>query len=176
MNVESASAGRESGVLIFADEVSSRSPIPKGVSLFFSDANNNATWAYGALGVLYFYAIYTSKILGRLRGLPPFPPTMYRPSLVYLSVVLASRSVLADFFCKYTVVISILCFSWLAGDQVGLGLHLHADCKTIAVQSGDGCASLAARCGLSGNTFMSYNPGLDCSKLVVDQVKDLLVS
>jgi len=99
---------------------------------------------------------------------------MYRPSLVYLSVVFASRSVLADFFCKYMVVISFLYFSWLVGDQVGL--HLHADCKTIAVQSGDGCASLAARCGISGNTFMSYNPRLDCSKLVVDQVSDLLVS
>lgn len=43
------------------------------------------------------------------------------------------------------------------------------DCKTIAVQSGDGCASLAARCRINGNTFMSYNPRLDCSKLVVDQ-------
>ena len=114
-------------------------------------------------------------VLRKTRRTAPFPPTMYRPSLVYLSVVFASRSVLADFFCKYTFLISFLCFSCLVGDQVGLGLNLHADCKTIAVQSGDGCASLAARCGLSGNTFMFYNPKLDCSKLVVDQVSDLLV-
>jgi hypothetical protein len=61
-----------------------------------------------------------------------------------------------------------------AGDQVGLNLDsIRANCNTIAVQSGDGCASLAARCGISGNTFMSYNPGLDCSKLVIDQVSDL---
>ena len=125
--------------------------------------------------MLYFYALYTSKDLRKTRR-TPLPPTMYRPSLVYLSVIFASRSVLAEFFCKYTVAISFLCFSWLVGDQVGFGLHLHADCKTIAVQSGDGCASLAARCGLSGNTFMSYNPRLDCSKLVVDQVSDLLLS
>ena len=58
-------------------------------------------------------------------------------------------------------------------DQVGLHLDSKYADHTIAVNGGDGCASLAARCGISGNKFMSYNPGLDCSKLVVDQVSDL---
>ncbi|KAJ8520186.1 hypothetical protein ONZ45_g2971 [Pleurotus djamor] len=44
-----------------------------------------------------------------------------------------------------------------------------ADCSYIAVESGNGCGELATRCGISGNTFMDYNPGLDCSTLAVDQ-------
>ncbi|KAJ6597131.1 glycosyl hydrolases family 18-domain-containing protein [Mycena vulgaris] len=44
-----------------------------------------------------------------------------------------------------------------------------ANCTTTSVVSGDGCASLATRCGLSGSQFESFNPGLDCSKLAVDQ-------
>ncbi|KAJ7478276.1 hypothetical protein FB451DRAFT_1365864, partial [Mycena latifolia] len=44
-----------------------------------------------------------------------------------------------------------------------------ANCTTTTVVSGDSCATLATRCGLSGNQFTSFNPGLDCSKLAVDQ-------
>jgi LysM domain len=66
----------------------------------------------------------------------------------------------------------LLCV-YITGNQVHLGIDSNlADCKTITVGSGDGCASLATRCGLSGNTFMSYNPGLSCSKLTVGQVSD----
>lgn len=33
-----------------------------------------------------------------------------------------------------------------------------ADCRTIQVNQGDGCDSLAQRCGISGAAFDQYNP------------------
>ncbi|KAG9080401.1 hypothetical protein FRC06_006634 [Ceratobasidium sp. 370] len=45
------------------------------------------------------------------------------------------------------------------------GLHPRADCKTATVESGDGCASMATKCGLSPADFTTYNPKLDCSTL-----------
>lgn len=50
-------------------------------------------------------------------------------------------------------------------------LRARADCRVIQVVSGDGCASLATKCGISGNDFMkynSYNSNL-CSALKVKQ-------
>ncbi|KGO43768.1 Peptidoglycan-binding Lysin subgroup [Penicillium expansum] len=45
-----------------------------------------------------------------------------------------------------------------------------ADCKTIEVNQGDGCASLATRCGISGDNFDKYNTGTDlCKNLKVKQ-------
>ncbi|KAK2599166.1 hypothetical protein QQS21_005356 [Conoideocrella luteorostrata] len=45
-------------------------------------------------------------------------------------------------------------------------LHSRAVCRHEEVQSGDGCAALASRCGISGADFTKYNPGKDfCSKL-----------
>ncbi|KAF9527525.1 glycosyl hydrolases family 18-domain-containing protein [Crepidotus variabilis] len=44
-----------------------------------------------------------------------------------------------------------------------------ADCRIVSVASGDGCASLATKCGITPAQFTSFNPGLDCSKLKVDQ-------
>ncbi|KAJ7794964.1 hypothetical protein B0H14DRAFT_2392137, partial [Mycena olivaceomarginata] len=52
---------------------------------------------------------------------------------------------------------------------LGHGIFPRANCTTTTVASGDSCATLATRCGLSGNQFTSFNPGLDCSKLAVDQ-------
>lgn len=41
-----------------------------------------------------------------------------------------------------------------------------AACRTIQVQSGNGCAQLAKRCGISGANFTKYNPGKNfCSTL-----------
>lgn len=46
-------------------------------------------------------------------------------------------------------------------------LWRRSDCKTIQVASGDSCASLASKCGLSGSDFTKYNPGTTmCSTLV----------
>ncbi len=43
-------------------------------------------------------------------------------------------------------------------------------CSTITVVSGDGCASLASRCGISATDFYSYNPSPTlCSTLAVGQ-------
>ncbi|KAJ7664540.1 glycoside hydrolase superfamily [Mycena polygramma] len=43
-------------------------------------------------------------------------------------------------------------------------------CSTITVMSGDGCASLAARCGISAANFTSFNPSPTlCSTLVPGQ-------
>lgn len=43
-------------------------------------------------------------------------------------------------------------------------------CSTITVMSGDGCASLAARCGISAADFTSFNPSPTlCSTLVPGQ-------
>ncbi|SPQ21569.1 e2cb8c7a-6b71-4cba-a482-675fd0a9b2df [Thermothielavioides terrestris] len=45
-------------------------------------------------------------------------------------------------------------------------LSTRGDCRTIQVVSGDGCASLASKCGISGADFMKYNPQPDlCSTL-----------
>jgi hypothetical protein len=58
-----------------------------------------------------------------------------------------------------------------------LAHHHHiarADCKYVAVASGDGCASLATKCGISGSDFTKYNPKLDCSKLQIDDVSSFL--
>jgi hypothetical protein len=60
-----------------------------------------------------------------------------------------------------------------------LAHHHHiarADCKYVAVASGDGCASLATKCGISGSDFTKYNPKLDCSKLQIDDVRLSLAS
>jgi len=41
-----------------------------------------------------------------------------------------------------------------------------ATCSYIRVESGDGCASLAVKCGISGAAFTTYNPGATfCSTL-----------
>lgn len=41
------------------------------------------------------------------------------------------------------------------------------ECTTVQVESGDGCASLAEKCGISGDDFESYNTDSDlCSTLV----------
>ena len=37
-------------------------------------------------------------------------------------------------------------------------LRIRGDCRAIQVVVEDGCASLGSKCGVSGNTFMSYNP------------------
>ncbi|KAF8064315.1 glycoside hydrolase superfamily [Lyophyllum atratum] len=44
-----------------------------------------------------------------------------------------------------------------------------ADCRYISVASGDGCASLATKCGITAAEFTSFNPQLSCSTLQVDQ-------
>ena len=47
-----------------------------------------------------------------------------------------------------------------------LSLDKRADCRDIQVVKDDGCASLAARCGIRGADFMKYNPKTDlCSTL-----------
>ncbi|OLN96797.1 Killer toxin subunits alpha/beta 2 [Colletotrichum chlorophyti] len=43
-------------------------------------------------------------------------------------------------------------------------LEARADCKTVQVESGNGCAELAVKCGISGANFEKYNPGI-CNKL-----------
>ncbi|KAI1131004.1 glycoside hydrolase family 18 protein [Nemania abortiva] len=49
-------------------------------------------------------------------------------------------------------------------------LARRADCKTETVVSGDGCATLAQRCGISGADFTNYNPDQNlCSTLQVGQ-------
>ncbi|CAK7236302.1 hypothetical protein SEUCBS140593_009574 [Sporothrix eucalyptigena] len=45
-------------------------------------------------------------------------------------------------------------------------LEARASCSTIQVVSGDGCASLAVKCGITGAAFTTYNPGATfCSTL-----------
>lgn len=45
-----------------------------------------------------------------------------------------------------------------------------ADCKTQTVVAGDGCASLAKRCGISAADFTKYNPDSKlCSSLQIGQ-------
>ncbi|KAF2634388.1 class V chitinase Chi100 [Massarina eburnea CBS 473.64] len=44
------------------------------------------------------------------------------------------------------------------------------DCRTVQVQSGDSCASLAAECGISASDFTKYNPSSTlCSSLAAGQ-------
>jgi chitinase len=50
-------------------------------------------------------------------------------------------------------------------------LYARADCSYIKVVSGDGCGTLASKCGISGNDFTKYNPDPNlCSGLAVGQV------
>lgn len=45
-------------------------------------------------------------------------------------------------------------------------LFSRGDCRTVQVQSGDSCGSLAQKCGVSGVDFMKYNSGSNfCSSL-----------
>ncbi|KXX78980.1 Killer toxin subunits alpha/beta [Madurella mycetomatis] len=45
-------------------------------------------------------------------------------------------------------------------------LYARAVCRTVQVESGDSCASLATKCGISGPDFTKYNPGSSlCSTL-----------
>lgn len=49
-------------------------------------------------------------------------------------------------------------------------LQKRTDCTEIQVISGDSCASLATRCGISGALFTEYNPSSTlCSTLVPDE-------
>ncbi|KAK6356033.1 hypothetical protein TWF718_000407 [Orbilia javanica] len=43
-------------------------------------------------------------------------------------------------------------------------LQPRANCRTVQVRSGEGCAQLAARCGISGAAFTKYNPRI-CNSL-----------
>ena len=43
-------------------------------------------------------------------------------------------------------------------DDATVSLHRLAECEAIQVVSGDSCASLASRCGVSGANFEKYNP------------------
>jgi hypothetical protein len=97
---------------------------------------------------------------------------MYRRFLVHLSVVFASRSLFADDFFRKSMVV-ILRFVSHVLQRIRSVYILIPTAWTARQQPSKGGDGLAARCGINGNTFMSYNPGLDCSKLVVDQVSDL---
>ncbi|KAL4899490.1 hypothetical protein BDW74DRAFT_171529 [Aspergillus multicolor] len=45
-------------------------------------------------------------------------------------------------------------------------LHTRAECRTVQVDAGNGCADLAVKCGVSAADFTKYNPGSDfCSTL-----------
>ncbi|KAI0385605.1 glycoside hydrolase family 18 protein [Hypomontagnella monticulosa] len=44
-------------------------------------------------------------------------------------------------------------------------LDARATCKYLKVVSGDGCGSLASKCGISGADFTKYNSKVDCSGL-----------
>ncbi|RYO77551.1 hypothetical protein DL766_010123 [Monosporascus sp. MC13-8B] len=39
-------------------------------------------------------------------------------------------------------------------------LQARADCRTVQVASGEGCAELTVKCGISGADFTKYNPGI----------------
>ncbi|KAL2127503.1 hypothetical protein VTI74DRAFT_10626 [Chaetomium olivicolor] len=43
-------------------------------------------------------------------------------------------------------------------------LQPRADCRTVQVAQGEGCAELAVKCGISGADFTKYNPGI-CGSL-----------
>ncbi|KAH7239549.1 hypothetical protein BKA59DRAFT_495902 [Fusarium tricinctum] len=52
-------------------------------------------------------------------------------------------------------------------------LHVRAECRTTRVESGDSCAKLASRCGISASDFTKYNPGSKfCAELVPKQHVD----
>lgn len=52
------------------------------------------------------------------------------------------------------------------GDSRRRALRARANCRTIQVVAGDGCESLATKCGITGNAFTSYNPSSTlCSTL-----------
>lgn len=44
-----------------------------------------------------------------------------------------------------------------------------AECRVIRVVTGDGCPTLASKCGISPADFTTYNSKVDCSKLVEGQ-------
>lgn len=49
-------------------------------------------------------------------------------------------------------------------------IQARADCKTVAVVSGDSCGTLATKCAISASDFTKYNPSSTlCSGLVVGQ-------
>ncbi|KXJ85377.1 chitinase [Microdochium bolleyi] len=49
-------------------------------------------------------------------------------------------------------------------------LHARADCRAIQVDNGDGCGTLASKCGISGSDFNKYNTAKDlCSTLMKGQ-------
>ncbi|GKU21122.1 unnamed protein product [Fusarium langsethiae] len=49
-------------------------------------------------------------------------------------------------------------------------LHIRAECTTTRVESGDSCAKLAQRCGISASDFTKYNPESKfCAQLVPKQ-------
>ncbi|KAH7014604.1 chitinase [Microdochium trichocladiopsis] len=52
----------------------------------------------------------------------------------------------------------------------GYLLHARADCRAISVDNGDGCDSLAAKCGISASDFDKYNTDKNlCSTLMKGQ-------
>lgn len=48
-------------------------------------------------------------------------------------------------------------------------LSERADCRVIRVATGDGCGTLASKCGISPADFTKYNSKTDCSKLFEGQ-------
>jgi hypothetical protein len=60
--------------------------------------------------------------------------------------------------------------SWLLSGEQKHRLVRRTDCTTVQVVSGDGCASLATECGISGADFTTYNPDPNlCATLQVGQ-------
>jgi len=54
--------------------------------------------------------------------------------------------------------------------STGHAVEKRAECRYIRVVSGDGCGSLASKCGISGNDFMKYNTKTNlCSTLAEGQ-------
>jgi hypothetical protein len=54
----------------------------------------------------------------------------------------------------------------MATTAVATKLRARADCRTVQVDFGNGCAELAVKCGISAADFTKYNSGSDfCSKL-----------
>jgi hypothetical protein len=48
-------------------------------------------------------------------------------------------------------------------------LSIRADCKTVTIQSGDGCWAVASRCGISQSNLEKYNRANLCNTLVKDE-------
>lgn len=59
--------------------------------------------------------------------------------------------------------------SSLAATAVSAAPEARGQCRSITVQSGDSCASLAHKCGISGKDFLKYNKANLCSTLVPKQ-------